>query len=246
MNTSRALPFPLWPPKAGHEQIRFGFPGGISIKTGVEVATAAPRRAAAAQIRRAICRSCPGKGGRLNAVGLEKGLAWAGDSSPRPEVLVSVSGDDSREAASSKCRISLRCHSSTSRRRRGGGWGGCVRGRPGVSCWGDVILPSYLPPRGGLEHTGDWGLVQEPHGGCCFLSQLIPPIDPLMASYAGKDIVSEPDDGNVSWGVTTASSASCSPMRARHYIQLGTLFRGFSSPRSAALWARRYALRGHS
>lgn len=31
-----------------------------------------------------------------------------------------------------------------------------------------------LPPRG-LEHTGDWGLVQEPHGGCCFLSQLIPP-----------------------------------------------------------------------
>lgn len=79
-----------------------------------------------------------------------------------------------------------------------------------------AVLPP--PPRGGLEHTGDWGLVQEPHGGCCFLSQLIPPIDPLMASYAGKDIVSEPDDGNVSWGVTTASSASCSPMRARHYI----------------------------
>lgn len=159
---------------------------------------------------------------------------------------MSVSGDDSREAASSKCRISLPLSLiDQQEEEEGGEWGGCGRGRPGVSCWGDVILPSYLPP-GGLEHTGDWGLVQEPHGGCCFLSQLIPPIDPLMASYAGKDIVSEPDDGNVSWGVTTASSASCSPMRARHYIQLGALFRGFSSPRSAALWARRNALRGHS
>lgn len=81
---------------------------------------------------------------------------------------MSVSGDDSREGG-----IEQVPHKPPLSFIEEEGRGGCGRGRPGVGCWGGVIL--HCPPPRGLEHTGDWGLVQEPHGGCCFLSQLIPP-----------------------------------------------------------------------
>lgn len=74
---------------------------------------------------------------------------------------------------------------------------------------------------GGLEHTGDWGFVAGAARGLLFSVAVDTPFLILSDGKLGRQgyRFRTTDDGNVSWEITTASSASCSPMRARHYMR---------------------------